>query len=66
MQMTFFAHKEVLFEKIKEQIEKKEGKKLETIAELLVDASKEQVNATKQIGRKQDEFSEKIREAFGE
>ena len=66
MAMTFLAHKELLFEKIKEQIEKQEGKKLEKIAELLVNASKEKMDATKEFGKKQDELREKLKETFEE
>ena len=64
MAMTFWAHKEVLFDKIKERIEKEEGEKLEKIAILLVDAWKNKIEAGKENERKQEDFSEKLKEAF--
>ena len=64
MVMTFWAHKEVLFDKIKERIENEEGEKLEKIASLLVDAWKNKIESGKETERKQEDFSEKLREAF--
>lgn len=64
MQMTFWAHKEVLFEKIKDKIEKEEGAKLEKIADLLVSASKEKADKRQESEKKQDELSGKLREIF--
>lgn len=66
MQMTFFAHKEVLYDKIKEQIEKQEGAKLEKIAELLVEASQVKMKSETELSKKRDELQEKIREHFEE
>lgn len=64
MAMTFWAHKEVLFDKIKERIEKEEGEKLEKIASLLVDAWKNKIETNKESEKSQEDFSEKLREAF--
>ena len=64
MAMTFWAHKEVLFDKIKEKIAKEEGAKLEKIAELLVEAWKNKIGTKKETEKQQDDFSEKLREAF--
>lgn len=64
MAMTFWAHKEVLFDKIKERIEKEEGAKLEKIAELLVDAWKNKIETKKEVEKKQDNFSDKLRDVF--
>ena len=66
MQMTFWAHKEVLYEKIKQQIEKQEGKKLEKIAELLVEASNNRWKSDREVEKKEDELREKIKETFEE
>ena len=60
MRMTFWAHKEVLFEKIKDQIEKQEGEKLENLAKLLVETSRERTQAGKTFDKKQEELREKI------
>ncbi|HLC76572.1 MAG TPA: hypothetical protein VJH04_00035 [archaeon] len=60
MAMTFWAHKQVLFDKIKEKIAKEEGEKLDRIAELLVSEWKSNAVAEKQ----QEDFSEKLRELF--
>ena len=66
MQMTFWAHKEVLYEKIKQQIEKQEGKKLEKIAELLVEASNRKLKTGREDDKKQVELREKLKETFEE
>ena len=66
MQMTFWAHKEVLYEKIKQQIEKQEGKKLEKIAELLVEASNSKLKTEREAEKKDDELMEKLKETFEE
>ena len=66
MQMTFWAHKEVLYEKLKQQIEKQEGKKLEKIAELLVEASNNRWRSDRETEKKGEELKDKIRETFEE
>ena len=60
MQMTFWAHKTVLFEKIKEQIEKQEGQKLEKVAELLVEASRNRWKAEQETEKQDEELKEKL------
>lgn len=62
--MTFLAHKTVLFEKIKQKIETEEGKKLDQLAELLVEASREKWKTEQEATKKADELREKIRETF--
>ena len=64
IQMTFWAHKEVLYEKIKQKIEAEEGEKLEKIAELLIEASKSRMQSSKEFSKKQDALREKLREHF--
>ena len=66
MWMTMMAHKAVLFEKIKQKIEQQEGAKLEKIADLLIDASKQRWDAEKQSSAQAEEFSEKFKELFEE
>lgn len=64
MFMTNLAHKSVLFEKIKKSIEQEDGEKLDKIAELLVQASKEKWESDIESDRKQDELGKKLRETF--
>lgn len=64
MTMTFWAHKEVLFEKIKQEIEKQEGKKLEEIAKLLIDASRLRKERMLESEKKDEELREKLKEAL--
>ena len=64
MQMTHWAHKTVLFEKIKARIEQEEGQKLEKIADLLVEAIKTRKITDQEAARKDEELREKIRDAF--
>ena len=64
MYMTMLAHKEVLFDKIKEQIEQQEGAKLEEIAKLLVNASKAKMKTNHDMERTDEELNEKLREHF--
>ena len=64
MQLTFWAHKTVLFEKIKQQIEKEEGKNLEKMAEILVQELKNRVEAGKNTEKSQGEFQEKLRDVM--
>ena len=66
MQMTFWAHKEVLFEKIKQKIEQQEGEKLEKIAELLVEASRNKMKRAQEADAKTEEIKDKLREALDE
>ena len=66
MQMTFWAHKEVLFEKIKQKIEQQEGEKLEKIAELLVEASRNRTKRAQEADAKTEEIKDKLREALDE
>ncbi|MBI4017395.1 MAG: hypothetical protein HY366_00425 [Candidatus Aenigmarchaeota archaeon] len=64
--LTMAAHKQLLFEKIKERVESKEGKKLDRIADLLVEASDAEWANEKDAERKREELREKIRETFDE
>lgn len=66
MQMTYWAHKAVLFEKIKQKIEEQEGKKLEKIAELLVEASRNRLQNNKEASRRRDTLEEQLREVLDE
>ena len=47
MCMAYLAHRAILYEKIKQRIEHQEGEKLDKIAELLVEASKERQDIRK-------------------
>ncbi len=64
MFMSHLAHKSVLFEKIKKRIEQEEGDKLDKIAELLVQASKEKWESDIESDKKQDELRNRLRETF--
>lgn len=64
MQMTFWAHKAVLFEKIKQEIEKQEGAKLEKVAELLVEASQNRWKTEKETEEKREDLKDKLKDAF--
>ena len=64
MQMTYWAHKQVLFEKIRQEIEKQEGAKLEKIAQLLVEASQNRWKTEKETEEKREELKEKLKETF--
>lgn len=66
MQMAMMAHREVLFDKIKERIEKQEGEKLEKIAELLVESSRNSINSQINRHEKKKELSDRIRDIFSE
>ncbi|MBI2971824.1 MAG: hypothetical protein HYY37_05385 [Candidatus Aenigmarchaeota archaeon] len=66
MQMTLWAHKAVLFEKIKQKIEQQEGGKLDTIAELLVEASRNRLESERALEKSRDTFKEKLKETFEE
>ena len=62
--MTNLAHKSVLLEKIKKRIEQEEGERLDKMAELLVQASKEQWESDIESDKKQDELRKRLRETF--
>ena len=66
MLMTYCAHRELLYEKIKERLEKEEGAKLDKIAELLVEASRNRWRSRQEFERKDDELKDKLGEAFGQ
>ena len=66
MQMTFMAHKAVLFEKIRERIEKEEGEKLDRIAELLVEASQKGQQSDIESAKQSDELRRKLKETYEE
>ena len=64
MAMTFWAHKQILFEKIKQKIEKTEGQKLDKLVDLVVEASKDEWKTDKEIDKKRKELKNKIKETF--
>ena len=64
MQMTFWAHKAALFEKIKEKIGKEEGKNLDQLADLLIQGSKEEAQSSKESEKKQEELRKKLEQYF--
>lgn len=64
MAMAMAAHKEVLYEKIKQKIEQEEGAKLDKIAELLVEASQKKWKSERDERRTYEELHEKIKETF--
>ncbi len=64
MQMTFWAHKAALFEKIKEKIEKEEGKNLEQLADLLIQSSKEESESSKESEKKHEELRKRLEQYF--
>ncbi|MBI4162125.1 MAG: hypothetical protein HY513_00450 [Candidatus Aenigmarchaeota archaeon] len=66
MWMTMMAHKAVLFEKIKQKIEEKEGAKLDKIAGLLVEASKAREENERQTTRQIEDFKDRFKELFEE
>ncbi len=66
MAMAFWAHKEVLFDKIKQKVEKEEGEKLEKLADIIVEAWKSKVEGKKHAEKNYEDFSEKVREILDE
>lgn len=64
MQMTFWAHKAALFERIKQKIEKEEGKELDKLADLLIANSKEAAANNKVAQQKSEELRNKLQEIF--
>jgi len=66
MQMTFWAHKAVLFEKIKKKIEEQEGEKLEKIADILVEASRIRAKTGQEAEKDKQELNDKLKETFEE
>ena len=64
MKATFWAHRQVLFEKIKQKIEQQEGEKLDKIAELLVEASQNRWKNAQEAQRNQEELKERLKETF--
>lgn len=64
MQMTYFAHKEVLFEKIKQKIQEQEGAKLDRIVDLLIESSKNNSEIERQSEQRSEELQNALREVF--
>lgn len=64
MQMAFWAHKAVLFEKLKERIEKEDGQKMDQIVGLILDATKDTAEGRKEAEKKREELRKRIGEAF--
>ena len=64
MQMAFWAHKAVLFEKLKERIAKADGQKMDQIADLILDATKDTAEGRKDAQAKREELRKRINEAF--
>ena len=62
MSMAFWAHKEALFDKIKEKVEQQEGEKLEKLSEIIVDAWKSRIEGRKRDEKSYEDFSEKVKE----
>jgi hypothetical protein len=55
--MTFWARKQILFDKIRERVEKEEGQKLDKLVDLVVEASKSK-------GKKHEELRESLKKTF--
>lgn len=66
MRMSFWAHKEVLYEKIKDRIKKEEGDNLDQIAGLLIEASKDEMKGEQEMKTKRNELRDRLKNAFGE
>lgn len=66
MAMAFGAHKSILFDKIRERIEKTDGAKLDALADLLVEASRNKWKTEQEIEKKRAELREKLKEIFQE
>ena len=66
VQMTFWAHKAVLLEKLKQKIEEQDGKKLDELVDLLLEVSKSEQKSDKELEQKHEELREKIKETFDE
>jgi hypothetical protein len=66
MEMAFAAHKTVLFEKIKERIEKLDGEKLDALADLVVEASRTKWKTEQEAAKKRAELREKLKDIFQE
>ena len=66
MQMAFLAHKSVLFDKIRERVEKEQGGRLDKIADLVVEASRNKFKTVQEIEKKRAELREKLKEVFEE
>lgn len=64
MGMAFFAHKSILFDKIRDRIEKEQGDKLDKIADLVVQASKEKFESEQEAEKKRAELMERLKEVF--
>lgn len=64
LQMTFWAHREALYERIKKKIEKENGEKLDKIADLLIDVSKEDWESDRGSEKKHQELKKKLQEVF--
>lgn len=66
MGMAFFAHKSALFERIKQRIEKQDGEKLDKIADLVVEATRNKFKTEQEAEKKHAELREKLKEVFDE
>jgi len=64
LDLTRCAKKELLKEKLKANLEKKVGSKLDKVADLLVDAMLEEYKASKKVKGRRDALEADIREVF--
>ncbi|MGQ3684363.1 MAG: hypothetical protein ACUBOA_05015 [Candidatus Loosdrechtia sp.] len=64
MHLTECAWKELLKEKIKANLEAKEGKRLDRVADVLVDAMIEKYKKMKECRKEEDDLKKKLEEAF--
>ena len=64
MHMTYWAHQQLLMEKLKEKIEKEEGTKLDKLADLLLQTSKTEMEEAKVTDKKREELRNRIKDYF--
>ena len=64
--MTMLAHKQALFDRIKQKIEQEEGEKLDRLAGLLVEASRKARKGAKDSEKLMEDLKDGIVEVFGE
>lgn len=66
MDMVFYSHKSILFDKIRERIEKEEGPRLDKIADLVVETARTEFKNEQELDAKRAELREKMKEVFDE
>ncbi|HLC46086.1 MAG TPA: hypothetical protein VJI67_04400 [archaeon] len=62
--LTMAAYKEILYDKIKQKLERDEGKKIEELASLLVETSKDKLRDRSDLREKREKLRSKLRETF--